>query len=279
MTDVSTAVDAAFLKQFESEVHNAYQQSGSKLQSTVRTKTNVKGSATTFQVIGKATARTKTRNAQLTASSVTHAPVECTLTDYYAGEWIDALDELKIGHDERKVLAMAGAYALGRKTDELIITALNTATQGASDNAAALTKARILTAFATLNANDVPDDGERFGLVSPEAWNQLMSIEEFSSAKYVGETHPFLTGSETRKWMGINWIMHTGLPADNNTTYHTCFIYHKTAIGFASGQDIKTDITWHGDYAAHFINNMMSQGACLIDNKGVYVMKVLDNPT
>ena len=262
MTDVSTAVDAAFLKQFESEVHNAYQQSGSKLQSTVRTKTNVKGSATTFQVIGKATARTKTRNAQLTASSVTHAPVECTLTDYYAGEWIDALDELKIGHDERKVLAMAGAYALGRKTDELIITALNTATQGASDNAAALTKARILTAFATLNANDVPDDGERFGLVSPEAWNQLMSIEEFSSAKYVGETHPFLTGSETRKWMGINWIMHTGLPADNNTTYHTCFIYHKTAIGFASGQDIKTDITWHGDYAAHFINNMMSQGAC-----------------
>ena len=40
--------------------------------------------------------------------------------------------------------------------------------------------------------------------------------------------------------------------------------------------DIKTDITWHGDYAAHFVNNMMSQGACLIDPKGVIKFDVLD---
>lgn len=273
MVESTTGIDQSFIKHFEAEVHNAYQQQGSKLQSTVRSKSGIKGASTTFQIIGTAMAGTKTRNAQIATSEVTHQPVECTLTDYYSGQWVDSLDELKLGHDERQVLAQAGAYALGRKTDELIINALNTATQTAGA-AGALTKERIMQAFTLLNKNDVPDDGERYGLLSPDAWNQLMSIEEFSNANYVGDAYPFLTGSETRKWMGIVWIMHTGLPENGGA--HTCFVYHKSAIGHASGQDIKTDITWHGDYAAHFVNNMMSQGACLIDPKGVVKIDVTD---
>lgn len=271
---MTTTIDNSFIKHFEADVHTAYQQQGSKLQSTVRSKNGIKGVSTTFQIIGQATAGTKTRNAQITATDVTHEPVECMLTDYYSGQWVDSLDELKVGHDERKVLAQAGAYALGRKTDELIISALSQSEQ-TDGGSGALTKDRIMSAFTKLNKNDVPDDGERYGLLSPDAWNQLMSIEEFSNANYVGEAYPFLTGSETRKWMGIVWIMHTGLPATSNG--HTCFIYHKSAIGHASGQDIKTDITWHGDYAAHFVNNMMSQGACLIDEKGVIKMDVTDS--
>lgn len=57
--------------------------------------------------------------------------------------------------------------------------------------------------------------------------------------------------------------MHTGLPLDG--TSRDCFIFHKTAVGHACGQEVKSDISWHGDHAAHFVNNMRSQGACLID--------------
>ena len=277
----STAIDASFIKHFQAEVHNAYQQQGSKLKKTVRFKDNITGTSTTFQVIGAQTANQKSsRNAQLTPSAVTHAPVECTLSDWYAGQWVDKMDELKVGHDERQVLATAGAYALGRKTDALIISALSSASQTAGTSSAALTKDRILTAFKTLNANEVPDDGDRFALVGPAQWNQLLSLEEFSNANYVGNEHPMLSGSESRKWMGINWIMHTGLPTSGSgsSATTTCFIYHKSAVGLAAGQDITTDITWHGDYAAHYVNNMMSQGACLIDPKGVVKMVCLDTP-
>ena len=45
--------------------------------------------------------------------------VEAQLVDYYVGEWIDRLDELKTNIDERQVLANTGAFALGRKTDEI----------------------------------------------------------------------------------------------------------------------------------------------------------------
>lgn len=280
MTTNTKGIDASFIKHFEAEVHTAYQQQGSKLKKTVRFKDGITGASTTFQVIGAQSANQKTgRNEQLTPSSVTHEPVECVLSDWYAGQWVDKLDELKVGHDERKVLATAGAYALGRKTDELIISALSEATQEAGDATQTLTKERILKAFQMLNTNNVPDDGERYALVGPAQWNQLLNLEEFSNANYVGEEHPFIAGSESRKWMGINWIMHTGLPssgADAEDTT-TCFIYHKSSVGLAAGQEIVTDITWHGDYAAHYVNNMMSQGACLIDKQGVVKMVCINS--
>ena len=34
---------------------------------------------------------------------------------------------------------------------------------------------------------------------------------------------------------------------------------------------------WHGDRAAHFVSNSMSQGACLIDGDGVIEMPSLES--
>ncbi len=56
---MSTTIDQAFIKQFEREVHEAYQRQGSKLRNTVRTISNVNGSSAVFQKVGKGTASTK----------------------------------------------------------------------------------------------------------------------------------------------------------------------------------------------------------------------------
>jgi hypothetical protein len=45
---MANTIDQAFIKQFETEVHMAYQRMGSKLRNTVRT-TNVTGSTARFQ--------------------------------------------------------------------------------------------------------------------------------------------------------------------------------------------------------------------------------------
>ena len=264
-------ISVAFTKQFQSEVKLAYQQSGSKLRNTVRTQNNIVGASTVFNRIGKGTASTKARHGLVPVMSLEHGTVECLLSDYYAGDWVDALDEKKTTIDERKAIATSGAYALGRKSDALIIDALKTTKTEVGDGTTGLTKALILEAFAKLNSTDVPDDGQRFGIVGAVQWNELLGIEEFTKSDYAGDNLPFLKGTESRKWLGINWILHTGLPLDSNV--RSCFVYHKTAVGHASGQDIKSDITWHGDHASHFIDNMMSQGACLIDGDGVVKIK------
>ena len=273
-----TDISVAFIKQFESEVHLKYQQEGSLLRNMVRTKNNVKGKSTTFQIIGKGSASTKNRHGTVTPMNLVHTNVEVTLSDFYAGEWVDKLDELKTNIDERGAVAKTEGYALGRKTDDLIIAALATATTTVNATAA-LNLSKVLEAFAKFNELEVPDDGERYAVVTPKAWNELLQIDQFAKSDYV-EDKPFMKGKNCKKWLGINWCMHSGLPTtttgegQNAVTTATCFLFHKSAIGFASGADVTVDITWHGDHAAHFINSMMSQGAGLIDDDGVIKITV-----
>lgn len=275
---MSTQVSNAFVKQYEREVHEAYQRMGSYLRSTVRTKSNVIGSSTTFQKVGKGTASTKARHSLIPTMNQDHTPIECTLADWYAADWVDKLDELKTNIDERMVVTNGGAYALGRKTDELIITALDGTTNVLSGGYVALTRARALASFEALIALDVPADGGIYCVVTPRQWSQLLTLDEFASADWV-DSKPFVEGAPSpgrfRTWLGVNWGFHTGLPGMGTSTAK-CFMWHRTSIGHASGADVTTDITWHGDHAAHFINNMMSQGACLIDANGALEIQVDD---
>ena len=271
---MSVSIDQVFVKQFEADVHLAYQQMGTKLRSTVRSKSGVVGASTTFQKVGRGTASTKSRHGIVPVMNLNHEPVECILADYYAGDWVDALDELKTNIDERRVVASAGAYALGRKTDELIIKAMNNSVLTVGDYSSGLTKDLVLSALEVLNTNDVPDDGRRFAVVGVHQWNELLTMDEFVSADYVGNTTPLLNGAEARKWLGITWILHNGLPSTG--TNRDCFIYHSSSIGHACGQEVKTDISWHGERAANFISNSMSQGAVLIDSDGIVRVKCSD---
>lgn len=271
---MSISIDQVFVKQFEADVHLAYQQMGTKLRSTIRSKSGVVGASTTFQKVGKGTASTKSRHGIVPVMNLNHEPVECLLQDYYAGDWVDALDELKTNIDERRVVASAGAYALGRKTDDLIIDAMKTATNEVGDYTTGLTKDLILSAVEKLNANDVPDDGRRFAVVGVQQWNQLLAMDEFVSAEYVGGETPLVSGFETKKWLGLIWVLHNGLPTAANG--RDCFIYHASSVGHACGQEVKCDISWHGERAAHFISNSMSQGAALIDADGIVRIKCVE---
>ncbi len=275
---MSTSINTAFVKQFEREIHEAYQRMGSKLRTTVRMAQNVKGSSTVFQKVGKGVASTKSTHGMVPVMNIAHTPVECTLADYYAGDWVDRLDELKINHDERQVIANAGAYALGRKTDELIINALASAsTLTVADGNIGLTRDKVLSAFKLLGDAEVPDDGQRFAVVGWQQWSELLKIQEFSSSEFVGTDDLPYKGTQAKRWLGTTWIPHSGLPIDGSDI-RKCFWFHRTAIGHASGSDVQTDISWHGDRAAHFVNNMMSQGAVLIDGNGVAVISCDETP-
>ena len=157
---MANTINNAFITQFETEVHLAYQRMGSKLRNTVRQASNVTGSTAKFQVIGKGTAATpKAAMQTLLQCLIWQVAIVCcttvtaTLTDHYAPEYIDKLDELKINIDERQAVAQSAAYALGRKTDELIYAAMDAVDNGTTINAdatGALVKADLLTCLKLL---------------------------------------------------------------------------------------------------------------------------------
>ncbi|MAI62550.1 MAG: hypothetical protein CBB87_08755 [Micavibrio sp. TMED27] len=276
---MSTTIDQAFIKQFEREVHEAYQRQGSKLRNTVRTISDVNGSSAVFQKVGKGTASTKSTHGMVPVMNLEHTSVEVVMQDFYAGDWIDRLDELKLNIDERQVIANAGASALGRKTDELIIDALDNASANViSDSNIGMTKSKILEAFELFGEADIPDDGQRFCIVGWKQWSELLSIDEFVNADYIGaDALPFSSVTQAKMFLGTVFIPHSGLPIDGNDV-RSCYWYHKTAIGHASASDVQTDVTWHGDRAAHFVNNMMSQGAGLIDEAGIITIQCDETP-
>lgn len=276
---MSTSIDQAFIKQFEREVHEAYQRQGSKLRNTVRVINEVNGSSAVFQKVGKGTASTKSTHGMVPVMNLDHTNVEVALQDFYAGDWIDRMDELKTNINERQVIAGAGAHALGRKTDEMIINALSAASANVIvDGNTGITKDKVLDAFETFGENDVPDDGQRFCVVGWKQWSELLELDEFVRAEYIGtDALPFASITQAKQWLGTIWIPHSGLPVDGNDI-RSCFWYHKTAVGHAVASDVNTDITWHGDRAAHFVNNMMSQGAGLIDENGIVVINCDETP-
>lgn len=270
---MSTTVDLAFVRQFEREVHEAYQRKGARLMNSVRRKPNVQGATTTFQKVGRGKASTKARHGTITPMNASHSPVECTLRDFYAGDWVDRLDEAKVQHDEKRVIVNAGAYALGRKTDELIIAELDKTTRSVAHASTGLTKAKVLAAMQTLGDADVFEEGRMFAVVPWTEWTQLLDLAEFASADFAGDNLPWLKGTEARTWLGAVWMPHSGLEKVTAGNVAKAFWFHEDAVGWAFGTRVTTDITWHGDRAAHFVNNMMSGGACLIDEDGVVAIQ------
>jgi hypothetical protein len=116
-----------------------------------------------------------------------------------------------------------------------------------------LTKAKVLKAFEMLDDADVPGDVERYAVVGWKQWSDLLGIEEFVHADYIEDGDLHWKGTQAKRWLGTLLMPHSGLTKTSSARY--CYWYHKTAIGHAVGSDVKTDITWHGDRAANFINN------------------------
>ena len=106
----------------------------------------------------------------------------------------------------------------------------------------------------------------------------MLGVEEFVNADYIGnENLPFSSITQAKMFLGTIFMPHSGLPVDENDI-RSCYWYHKTAIGHAAASDVITDISWHGDRAAHFVNNMMSQGAGLIDGAGIVTINCDETP-
>lgn len=273
---MSTSIDQSFIRDYTADVHEAFQRRGSFLRNAVRQKNSIIGESTTFQKVGKGTATTKARHGAIPPMNQDHTPITCTLSDRYAGDWVDKLDEARTNIDERMVIANGGAFAIGRAIDNDILTVADGTTQSVVTitlTSKATVRDSLLTWVQALNDNDVPDDGQRYAVVSPFVWSLALLLEEFSSADYVGPDGLPYTQAAPREqmwkdWMGIKWKSHTGVPGHNTATEKN-FLWHKTAIGYAMGADITPDITWHGDHAAHFVNHWFSGGACLIDDNGV----------
>ena len=273
---MATSITNAFITQFEAEVHMAYQRMGSKLKNLTRTVNGVNGNTVKFQKVAKGSANTKARHAEVVAMDLAHSNVSATLTDYYAADYVDKLDELKVNIDERQVVANSAAYALGRKTDSVITSVMENATALANNSSGTGTGMNLGKAQSMMelfNTNDVPDDNQRYWVVGPKQWSDLINLDQFSRVEYVGEGElPYAGGMTAKRWLGFLWFVHSGLETSGATDRHTV-AFHKSSIGMGIGSDVKTEVNYIPEKVSHLITSMLSIGGVLIDSDGIRIQK------
>ena len=274
---MTATIDQAFVKQFEAEVHMAYQRMGSKLKPMVRNVNGVKGNTVQFQKVAKGSASTKARHAEVVAMNSVHSNVTATLSDFYAADYVDKLDELKVNIDERNIVAQNAAYALGRKTDEIITDTFDAGATALANNSAGTTTGMNLdkaqNVFEIFGNNDVPDDGQRYWVVGPKQWSDLLDIDQFSRAEYIGEADlPYKGGMTAKRWLSFMWMGFSGLPTSGSTDRHT-MAFHKSSLGLGVGSDVRTEVNYIPEKVAHLTTSYMSMGAVLIDGDGVRIQK------
>jgi hypothetical protein len=145
-------------------------------------------------------------------------------------------------------------------------------TQTIAHGSAGMTKAKAYEAFETLGNADVPDDGQRFFVVSHAGWTDLLDVTQFASADYIGSSELPFNGMTAKRWMGFLWFTFSGLDVASNI--RKCFAYHTTSMGHGIGKDVSQDITWDGRKQAHLVVNKMSQGSVLVDANGIIEVSI-----
>lgn len=279
MAFVNPTVDTTFIIDYEEKVHQVFQQKGSLFMNAVRLKRGVIGKQADFPVYGSVIANQKARHSNIVPLNPDHSIETATLVDRYAGIYVDTLDELKTNIDERSNAAMAGAKALGRATDVDVTTALQLTGNTIVHNSTGLVLVKIREAIEDLDNNSVDAD-DRWGFVGSHQWQELMNIDEFATAEFVGAKDlPFATGARTKFWNGINWVWHPNLPLENSNTERACYLFHRSAIGLAVGADITLIVSYVPEKDAFLITHKMSMGAVIIEDNGIVEIMCDDDAT
>ena len=232
---MSLNVANIYVTEFDQEAKLAYERRGMRLPMTVRSRYNVVANEYKFPIRGQASAATTKANYaaySTTGLSGTKAFATVALTRSHWHDYVSRQDMHSMTSDDVSDTAWEAVQKVGQAVDNKITTAMNAATTTVAHGSAGLTKAKVLSAIETLNANNVPMDN-RVALVDAAQWTDLLQITEFASQDFIGDGNlPWATAQNARMWLGVLFVLFPGLPIASQI--RSTFFYHMSSTGFAS---------------------------------------------
>ena len=262
------------------------QQKYSKLLNTVYLKPNVRGKTFFQDQIGQWSMEIKgSRNTQTPNNDPTLARRMGTMVDYHDNRLLDRGDELKCISDPRSAYTIAAAQSLGRKIDEVIITAaINSASTGETGTttvtqgniilgtASSMTLARIVAVKAQLDAQDVEME-DRYFVITPAALDNLLNTTAATSSDY--NSVKALIRGEIDTWMGFKWIMSTRIAAvSSSTLIGIAYQKYGLCLAMASEPMVRTDertdlsYSWQVYYELNLGCTRLEESRVVVFNEG-----------
>ena len=246
---MSKSAPELFVTEYENRIRQTFQRKGAKLLRTIRNK-DPKGKEKVVMFVagqGEAVER-PARHQDIPFMNASRTKVELMLKAYFAGDPVDWEDLESMELDDVQTIADSAAYALGRKVDDVCITEMNGTALKVGDATKPMSLAFALEAIELAREQHWDEEeGSWFCAIPPNFWSHLMTYEQFAKAEFVGnENLPFLNKGNSRRWMGVDWMIHTGLKdVTGDATAKRGLLYFGPAIAGA-GEPAGSDITWHG---------------------------------
>jgi hypothetical protein len=256
---MSVQITTAFVEQYKSNVFHLAQQKGSKLRDAVRTESIV-GKSHFFERIGSTAAVKRTsRHADTPRVDTPHSRRKVTMDDYDWADLIDDSDKVRLLISPQSEYAKAGAYAMGRTMDDVIIAAATgnafggvsggstialPAGQKIAHGSTGLTIAKLISAKEKLDAANVDPDEARVLVCSAKQISDLLGTTQITSADF--NSVKALVQGDIDTFMGFKFIRSERLGLDSNSNRQV-LAFTNTSMGLALGKDIQTKISERAD--------------------------------
>ena len=256
---MSVQITTAFVEQYKSNVFHLAQQKGSKLRDAVRTESIV-GKSHFFERIGSTAAVKRTsRHADTPRVDTPHSRRKVTMDDYDWADLIDDSDKVRLLISPQSEYAKAGAYAMGRTMDDVIIAAATgnafggvsggstialPSGQKIAHGSTGLTIAKLISAKETLDAANVDPDEARTLVCSAKQISDLLGTTQITSSDF--NSVKALVQGDIDTFMGFKFIRSERLGTDSNGNRQV-LAFTNTSMGLALGKDIQTKISERAD--------------------------------
>jgi hypothetical protein len=258
---------------FDELVKIIYRAQGFMLRDSVRLRTDVIGNTVQFRSVDQVIAYPAAYQSMVNIQDPNFQPHVATLQKYMAPTAVDVIQDLTVNFDSKRENAMVVAMAIGRRSDQIIIDALNanpSQTISAGGSNMSYSKLREIIQFFDENAVPV---GERFLAMSGNNLRALLSEDQIISRFYTSNDMVVDGQANYKELLGMNIriipnMTEGGLPL--NGTIRSCFAWHKMSTGMGIGQDMRVEINYMPQYTSWLINGMFFAGAVVIDNLGVF---------
>lgn len=272
---MAQSISNAFVQLFDAEVKQAFQ-AKRQLAGLTRERSNVEGSTVKFPKIGTGSATLRVPQTDVTPMNVSYSQVTATLQDWNAAEYSDIFQQQKVNFDERRELVQVVSSAIGRRMDQLLIDALVgsstslTVANSIGGAATGLNVAKLRRAKALMDKNNVPGEG-RTMIIHANSLESLLGETTATSSDY--NTVKALVSGEINTYLGFTFVTigdrtEGGLAIDGSSD-RIVYAFHRDALGFAVGMNMRSEINYVPEKTSWLINGMFSAGAINIDDAGI----------
>lgn len=275
---MSISLTAVQQAEYDAMVKAEYRSRGFRLRDKVRMKQNVTGSSVEFRKVGQIVASATAYQQAVTAQDPNYTKEIANIQKYTAPIAVDSVQELTVNFDSKMESALLVSDAMGRRSDQIIIDALNANpgdTIAAGGTNFTYDKFREVLEFFEDNAVPV---NERCVAMSANNYRSLLSNPEFTSIDYTSQKA--LDTNVRREFLQFDIVIipsmvEGGLPLSGST--RACFAWHKMSTGMGVGANFRTEINYIPEKTSWLVNGVFSCGATVIDNRGVLKIEAVES--